>query len=66
MKIAPAEEVRLFIIFFSQTAQRGKGEGAEGVPSLVKGDAVGSGARPDAKVAFRSKPKRAGYQYQLF
>lgn len=32
--------------FFSQTTQRGKGEGAEGVPSLVKGHAVGSGARP--------------------
>ena len=33
-------------IFFANDAKGGKGEGAEGVPSLVKGDAVGSGARP--------------------
>lgn len=34
---------------FFATTQRGKGEGAEGVPSLVKGDAVGHEARPYAK-----------------
>lgn len=32
--------------FFSQRRKGGKGEGAEGVPSLVKGDAVGHEARP--------------------
>ena len=32
-------------IFFSQTTQGGKGEGAEGAPSLVKGRAVGYEAR---------------------
>lgn len=36
-------------IFFANDAKGGKGEGAEGVPSLVKGHAVGSGARPYAK-----------------
>ena len=35
-------------IFFANNAKGGKGEGAGGVPSLVKGHAVGYEARPDA------------------
>jgi len=49
MKIAPAEEVRSsapFHHFFRKQRKGGKGEGAGGAPSLGKGGAVGSGARP--------------------
>jgi len=37
MKIAPAEEVRLFIIFFSQTTQRGEGRRGRRRPFTCEG-----------------------------
>lgn len=57
-------------IFFANNAKGGKGEGAEGAPSLGKGGAVGSGARPcqlEKEDAERVDPRfRKSYGYEAW
>ena len=56
--------------FFRKRRKGGKGEGAEGAPSLVKGGAVGSGARPcqlEKEDAERVDPRfRKSYGYEAW